>query len=255
MLNRIAKSTAARNLRAMHRLGGVERLESRVVLAANFASSAPVLSFEGIFDSGIANTSSVTSDPVTIDIGQNSSQPYIGNSQTGAVNLGTSLISRSLTTESTQLDGMDGISTSLTDAIPIGDSRFDYLFGASAPIELPGNGFVETSGFNSISTNLLSAIQQGAVFTLGSNINEYDSFLNDPGAGVTFSDSFTAAFSRGGFGIGSTTELGIQTFSGNIANPTGSLFLSPLTASPGTSTFGGTVDTQVTTQNLSLIHI
>lgn len=249
MLNKITRTTADRKLRTTHRLGGVERLESRVVLAANFASSAPVLSFDGIFDSGIANTSSVASDPVTIDISQNSPQPFVGNSQTGAVNLGTSLISRSLTTEPTQLPGADASSTSLTDDIPPGgDSSIDYLFGASDAVDFPGIDFVGTSGFN-FTTDFLSGIQQDTVFSLGGTFDGYGSLLNDLGADLTFSDSFTAAFSGGGFSVGSTTELGIQTFSGNIGNATGSSFLSPLTASPGTNTFGGTVETRNTTQS------
>ncbi len=92
MLNRISKTVGNRKLRARRSLH-VERLESRVVLSANFVSSAPFQATISDFDfflqqlnTSIANPQ--TTGPQTIDIGANGSLPFNGNSRTGTINTG-----------------------------------------------------------------------------------------------------------------------------------------------------------------------
>ena len=88
MLVKVSKSVGKRKPQTARPLG-VERLESRFVLSATIGSTAPILDSGGIFQASLVESQSVSTDPQTIDIGENSLRPFTGDSRVGTINLGT----------------------------------------------------------------------------------------------------------------------------------------------------------------------
>ena len=138
MLNRISKTVGNRKLRARRSLN-LERLESRVVLSANFVSSAPfqaASSDSALFlqqlKTSIANPQ--TTEPQTVDIGANGSLPFNGDSRTGTINTGA--------TPTASPGGLDRSEDSLMYDSSSGHGYSTPISGASdSPVSVIGSDF------------------------------------------------------------------------------------------------------------------